>query len=127
VIDNDIRWREILRGLNRKFRHQTVNTQQVEAYISKQAKIDLSSIFDQYLRTTQIPVLEYSISGKQVTYHYRDVIDDFSMPIKVKINDRLIRLNPTTAPQTFSDTQDITIFDIDRNFFIRPVENQTAK
>ncbi|MDB4671126.1 M1 family aminopeptidase, partial [Pirellulaceae bacterium] len=127
VIDNDIRWREILRGLNRKFRHQTVNTQQVEAYISKQAKIDLSSIFDQYLRTTQIPVLEYSISGKQVTYHYRDVIDDFSMPIKVKINDRLIRLNPTTSPQTFSDTQDITIFDIDRNFFIRPVENQTAK
>ena len=127
VIDNDIRWREILRGLNRKFRHQTVNTQQVEAYISKQAKIDLSSIFDQYLRTTQIPVLEYSISGKQVTYHYRDVIDDFSMPIKVKINDRLIRLNPTTAPQTFSDTQDITIFDIDRNFFIRPVKNQTAK
>ncbi|MDG2469979.1 MAG: M1 family metallopeptidase [Pirellulaceae bacterium] len=127
VIDNDIRWREILRGLNRKFRHQTVNTQQVETYISKQAKIDLSSIFDQYLRTTQIPVLEYSITGKQVTYHYRDVIDDFSMPIKVKINDRLIRLNPTTAPQTFSDTQDITIFDIDRNFFIRPVKNQTAK
>ena len=59
IINDDEKFRQILRGLNNDFKLQTVTTQQVEQYISAKSGIDLSSIFNQYLRTTKIPTLEY--------------------------------------------------------------------
>ena len=60
LIENDEKWRQILRGLNSTFYHQTVTTEQIENYISQQSGIDLTEFFNQYLRTTKIPTLEYS-------------------------------------------------------------------
>ncbi len=37
VINDDEKWRGILRGLNKDFWHQTVTTAQVESYISKKS------------------------------------------------------------------------------------------
>ena len=55
VINDDEKWRRILRGLNQTFRHQIVTGQQVEDYISRQSGIDLSKVFQQYLTTTKMP------------------------------------------------------------------------
>ena len=60
VIDDDSVFRKILRGLNKDFYHQTVDSKDVEVYFSKVSGKDISKIFDQYLRTTKIPVLEYT-------------------------------------------------------------------
>ena len=57
IVNDDEKWRSILTGLNKDFWHQTVTTQQVESYVSQHAGIDLSKVFDQYLRTTKIPQL----------------------------------------------------------------------
>ena len=54
IINDDEKFRMILRGLNKTFYHKTVTGKQVEDYISKNAGIDLSKIFDEYLRTTKI-------------------------------------------------------------------------
>ena len=54
-IDNDELFRKILRGLNKDFYHQTVTSKQIENYISKKSGYDYGKVFDQYLRTTQIP------------------------------------------------------------------------
>src|SRR5690606_21777329 len=59
VIDNDEKFRAILRGLNQVFRRQTVTGKMVEDYISSQAGIDFSPVFHQYLKTVKIPELEY--------------------------------------------------------------------
>ncbi|MDQ6845499.1 MAG: M1 family metallopeptidase [Bacteroidota bacterium] len=83
IINDDSLFRKILRGLNKTFYHQTVTTRQVEDYISQESKIDLSKIFDQYLRTTKIPVLEYSISNGQMTYRWANCIPGFNMPVKI--------------------------------------------
>jgi aminopeptidase N len=56
-MDNDELFRKILRGLNKDFYHQTVTSRQVENYISQKSGYDYSKVFDQYLRTTQIPKL----------------------------------------------------------------------
>jgi len=53
IVDDDEKWRAILRGLNQTFWHQTVMGKQVEDYISAHAGTDLTKVFDQYLRTTQ--------------------------------------------------------------------------
>ena len=83
LIDNDEKWRGILRGLNKTFYHQTVSGEQVEDYISKQSGIDLSGVFQQYLTTTRIPVLEYRMTGDSISYRWADVVPGFAMPVKV--------------------------------------------
>jgi aminopeptidase N len=55
VINDDEKFRAILRGLNSKFYHSVVTTKQIESYMSEQSGKDLSKIFDQYLRTTKDP------------------------------------------------------------------------
>ena len=118
VINDDAKWLSILRGLNADFWHQTVTTQQIESYISKKSGIDLSKVFDQYLRTTKIPLLKYSISGKTVTFSYDRVVKGFDMPLRVMINGKEIKLTPTEAKQTFEFTEEIKTFEVNRNFYI---------
>lgn len=83
VINNDSLFRNILRGLNTTFYHQTVTSKQVEAYISQQSKKDLAKVFDQYLRATMIPVLELHTEGTTLKYRWQNVIAGFNMPVKL--------------------------------------------
>ncbi|HJU46282.1 MAG TPA: M1 family metallopeptidase [Chitinophagaceae bacterium] len=62
-INNDEKFRSILRGLNKDFYHQTVTTKQIENYISKRSGIDFSEVFDWYLRTTKAPSPPQRTSG----------------------------------------------------------------
>jgi aminopeptidase N len=87
VVDNSEKWRQVLRGLNREFWHQTVTTRQIEDYMTKASGKDLTRIFDQYLRTTMIPVFEYKVEGDTLSYHWTNVIPGFDMPIKVMLAD----------------------------------------
>lgn len=118
VINDDARWLSILRGLNADFWHQTVTTEQVESYISKKAGVDLSKIFDQYLRTTKIPLLKYRIEGKTLSYSYERVVPGFAMPIRVNINGREVALTPNESTQTFVFPEEIETFEVNRNFYV---------
>lgn len=100
IINNDDKWRSILRGLNEDFYHQTVTTAQIENYISEKSGIDLSKIFDQYLRNISIPNLLIKQKGKTISYAWKDVISDFNMPVDVIIDNKPIRLYPTLEPKT---------------------------
>ena len=122
IINDDEKWRGILRGLNKDFWHQTVTTEQIESYISKNAGIDLSKVFYQYLRTTDIPVLQYKIEGKNVSYKFDKVVKGFSMPLRVNINGKEISITPTETMQTYASPDDIKTFEVNRNFYI-----ETAK
>ncbi|MCE3074611.1 M1 family metallopeptidase [Chryseobacterium gwangjuense] len=97
VIDNDEKFRQILRGLNKDFYHKTVTTEEIENYISKKAGIDFSSIFNQYLRTTKIPTLEYSQNGNVLKFRYTNVIKNLKLPIKIEGEQTI---NPTEEWQT---------------------------
>ena len=65
---NDEVWRQTLRGLNKEFYHSTVTTGEIEEYISKSIGMDLSKVFDQYLRDVRVPVFEYEITNGQLKY-----------------------------------------------------------
>lgn len=97
VINNDEKFRQILRGLNKDFYHQTVTTRQVEDYISKKAGIDFSGVFNQYLRTTKIPVLEYSQKGEELKFRYTQVVKGMKLPVRI---DGEQTINPTEEWQT---------------------------
>lgn len=118
IINDDSLFRKILRGLNSTFYHKTVNSKDVEAYISQQAGKDFSKIFDQYLRTVQIPQLEYKIENGKLQYRYTDVIAGFAMPLKVKAGGEKW-ITPTAQWQTLNLPAGETGFSVDRNFYIR--------
>jgi aminopeptidase N len=96
-IDDDEKWRQILRGLQKTFYHQTVTTQQVEKYVTAHAGFDLTKMFDQYLRTTQIPDFEYYFSDdhKKVFYRWSNCIAGFNFPLTLKNDQAKLRILPT--------------------------------
>ncbi len=83
IIHDDSLFRKILRGMNQEYRHQTVDSREVEAYFSRISGKDFSKIFDQYLRTTAIPVLEYKSAGDQVQYRWTNCVKGFNMPLQL--------------------------------------------
>jgi aminopeptidase N len=118
IVNDDAKWLAIMRGLNKDFWHQTVTTQQVESYISQKSGVDLSKVFDQYLRTTNIPVLQYKKVGNKLSFKYDKVVAGFAMPIRVAINGKTVSLTPTETMQTFTNSDEIKTVEVDRNFYV---------
>ena len=83
---------------------------------SEKSGKDLTAFFDQYLRTTLIPKLEYEIKGGSITYRYVDIIEDFDMPIRVFVDGSEKWLFPTAEWKT--EQLDGTQLDFDKNFYI---------
>jgi aminopeptidase N len=118
IINNDSTFRGILRGLNKTFYHKTVTTKEVEDYISRQSGIDLSKVFDQYLRTTQIPVLEYSIKGKDLRFRFTNCVKGFGMPVKVKLGNEEKWIRAQEEWTIISGNSNVSNFTVDKNFYI---------
>ncbi len=118
IVNDDKKWREILRGLQTEFWHQTVTTEQVESYISKHSGVNFGKFFDQYLRDTKIPTLSYKMDGAQnLSYKFENVVPGFSYPVRFKINDTVVLLKPNEQAQTYRHDVDITSVEMDRNFY----------
>ncbi len=120
LVGDDEKWRGILRGLNQTFWHQTVTGKQIEDYISAQAGIDLTKVFDQYLRTAQVPVLEYKIEGATLSYRWADVVPGFDMPLPVTVApDTFSVVHPTEAWQTVAvRLATAADFKVDANYYV---------
>jgi aminopeptidase N len=118
IINNDEKWRQILRGLNSTFYHQTVTTKQIENYISEQAGVDLSLVFNQYLRDTRVPTLEYYFKEKQLVYRWINCVDGFTMPVQIDINGELEKIQPTNDWKTLKVTTANPIVTVDSNYYV---------
>ena len=118
IVNDDEKWRQILRGLNKEFYHQTVTTEQVESYISEQAGKDLSKVFDQYLRDIRVPVFEYAIKEKRLGYRWNNVVEGFNMPVKVKIDDKEVWLEPSTEWKSMELGAEKPNVVVDPNFYV---------
>ncbi|PAM96442.1 peptidase M1 [Flavobacterium sp. IR1] len=120
IINDDAKWKSILRGLNSTFYHQTVSTKQIENYMSTQSGIDLSAIFDQYLRTPQIPTFEYYFRDKKLVYNWMNCNEKFTMPVKVTLNGVETWLKPTRNWQMLDAGSDKPSLVVDNNFYVIP-------
>jgi len=117
IINNDAKFRDILRGLNKTFYHQAVSSRQVEDFISKQSGIDFSKVFDQYLRTIKIPILEYKIHNGTLSYRWTNCVAGFNMPVKI-VNNKgaLVFIHPSEKMQQLK--MKIAKLKVDENFYI---------
>ncbi len=115
LIEDDEKWRNILRGMNKKFYHQTVTTEQIESFLSQETGIDLTEFFEQYLRTIKIPTLEYKTEDSKLKYRYINIIKGFDMPVRVTMDNKEKWLFPTSEWKTETMSGKL---EIDRNFYI---------
>ena len=122
LINDDEKFRSILRGLNKTFYHKTVTTAEIENYIAKQSGLNLSKIFDQYLRHKDIPTFEYKISNNKLAYRWLSEVKDFNMPLKVTLkgDGEYTLIQPTTTWKEISidSTVDKDSFKTNPNFYI---------
>jgi aminopeptidase N len=116
LVNDDEKWRQILRGLNKTFFHQTVTTQEIENYLSEKSGLDLTAFFNQYLRDIKIPNLEYSIKNNKLNYRWTNVVENFKMPIEIEVNGVTEWLYPTTIWKTIKISS--KKINIDRNYYI---------
>jgi aminopeptidase N len=117
LVNDDERFRQLLRGLNKTFYHKTVTSQDIEQYIIKFTNLDLTKLFDQYLRTTQIPLLEYKIENNQLLYHWIDCVQGFDLKIRLENGNWIFPLeNWKILDQSLNKIED---FKPDANFFIK--------
>lgn len=124
LIEDDEKWRQILRGLNKEFYHQTVSSKQIEDYISEQSGIDLQEFWDQYLRTTKIPKIEFKIKNENLQYRYVNIIDNFDMPLISFINGKEQWIYPTGEWKDFKATIPIESFEIKEDFYVDNQQRQ---
>ncbi|HEX8726071.1 MAG TPA: M1 family metallopeptidase [Gemmatimonadaceae bacterium] len=120
IVNDDARWRDILRGLQQTFRHQTVSSAQVEQYISAHAGVDLSTVFQEYLTTTMVPELEYRLQSGVLSYRWAHVVPGFDMPVRVTVAPgQYAFIHPTERWQTLkSALTAASEFHVDENFYV---------
>lgn len=83
MMNNDKDFRQLFRGLNKDFYHKTVTSSTIEQYITNKTNLDLDKFFDQYLRTKEVPELEWYIKKKELYYRFTNTKPGFSLPIAV--------------------------------------------
>ncbi len=86
LLEDDVLWFEIIRGVADDFKHQTVDGQDIIAYINKKTGKDFADFFDQYLGNAAIPEFQYSLEkqGKNITLVYKwNATPNFDMPILI--------------------------------------------
>jgi aminopeptidase N len=121
LVDDDETFRILLRDVSNYFYHKIIATKEFEDYLILKTGKDLKPLFDQYLRTTQIPRLEYKLTKKKLQFRYVNCIDGFNMPVKIK-SDAEIWISPTTKWQTLSLEKAYKSISLDRNVYVELVK-----
>lgn len=118
MFDNNEEFRNSLRLMSERFSLRTTSSAEVEQFWSSQLGIDLKPLFDQYLRTTQIPTLEVKRMNRKVMYRWSDCITNFNLPVSVFINGKKEKIMPTVQWQKLKHTKGVKEFKPDVNFYI---------
>jgi len=122
IINDDATFRDILRGIQKKYYHQTVTTQQIKDYFITRSGKNLDDVFDQYLRETDLPTLQYYIRNHRLHYRWKTSTKHFNMPLKVQLAEgKWTFIKPTTdrwqtARLRIQSPKD---FKVDKNFYIK--------
>lgn len=117
IVNNDEKWRNILREMNKTFYHKTVEGKQIEDFIHQKGGVTYK-VFDQYLRDTRIPTLEYKIEGKKLSYHWTNTVEGFDMPLKISTDGgkNYFFINPTNEWKTLKIKGNSV--KLDENFYV---------
>jgi aminopeptidase N len=96
IVNDDQKWWALLHDFYQHFKYQTIMTEDIVAYFNQRMGMNLTPIFDQYLRRTALPTLELKFADGAVSYRWQADEPKFAMPIRVGTKDHWQIIQPTT-------------------------------
>jgi len=125
VINDDKKWFALIHDVFQHFKYQNIMTEDMAAFFNQRAGMNLTPIFDQYLRHTALPKLELKFDDAAGTFSYRWKADEtnFAMPVKVGTKNKWTLIYPTTQWKTdktdikqadFEAATDLYYFDVEK-------------
>ena len=126
IVNDDRRWWALIHGFYQKFKYRNIMTEDVIAYFNAQTGLNLTPIFDQYLRHTALPLLELKFEPARHALVYRWHADepDFAMPVRVGTPTSWRLLQPTTQWQTIESPLDKNDFQVATDLYYINVTKQ---
>jgi hypothetical protein len=125
AMNDDEKFRAMLRYLNKKFYHKTVTTEDIQKVVSEYFGSSVEKIFNQYLRTTQIPVLEYFVSEDKtkLSYRYTNCVEGFNLPIAITTDKGSLFLGPESNKWNTKEIRggDLSAYKLDtieKNYYV---------
>ncbi len=104
LVNDDKRWFALLHDFFQHFKYRNIMTEDVVQYFNEKLGMNLTPIFDEYLRHVALPVLELKFDESEGDVSYRWKADEaaFAMPVRVGTNDRWQIIRPTSEWQTMN-------------------------
>jgi len=126
VIDDDRQWFELIRGVYDRFKYKTILTEDIVQFFNEQTGMNLTPIFNEYLRQTDVPVLQlrFDEQAHTVTYRWKAGEQDFAMPVRVGSPTAWQLIRPTADSQTMPWAGNPTDFEVATDLYYVYVDRQ---
>ncbi|WP_339925028.1 M1 family metallopeptidase [uncultured Cyclobacterium sp.] len=118
LIDNDEKWRGILRKMNKVFYHQTVTTVEIETFLAEESGLNLQAFFDQYLRTEKVPIFQYYWKDNKLFYRWENTVANFAMPLKINQKEKTHWIDPEKGWKRAEKFAANVAIEVEPNFLI---------
>ena len=100
IVNDDIKWWKLFLKYSETFRNKIIDNQTVINFFNKETRMNLTPVFNQYLKHTTIPKLEYRKTKGKLQYRWKADETKFNMPVDIKIMSKKYRLYPTNTWNT---------------------------
>ncbi len=126
VIGDDAKWFALIRGLYQRYKYQTILTEDVVSYFNQHAGLNLTPVFNQYLRHAAIPRLEvlFNYAPGVVLYKWNADEDGFAMPVRAGTPGHWQLIHPTTSWQEMRSDLSKEEFQVDLDHYYIDLNKQ---
>lgn len=97
VLNNDSLFKSILKGIAQEFAYQTIDGEEVVNYVNAQAKYNYTPFFNQYLKYSDVPMLEYKWEKKVLSLRWNAEAKGFRMPVVYTVGETEKRVSVTNS------------------------------
>lgn len=97
IMDDDARFYAMLREMNSRFYHRIVSGKDIEQWINDYSGKDFTNVFEQYLRTKDIPKLEIRQKAGDFSFRWTGCVPGFDMPVLVVADGKKLWIQPRTS------------------------------
>ncbi len=124
VINDDAKWWQLLKDFHTEFKHQITNTKEVVNFFESRTQAELTPIFNQYLRYTQVPQIAFRTENGKIQYRWEAKAENFEMPLDLKLDGKQKRIYPTKEWQSLASTTDLEQIEVDLDRFYVKVKKK---
>jgi len=119
AIDNDLTWFTVLKEFMVENAKSHVSTEDFFNKVDEKTGTDFSYFKEQYLYSPNQPIFEFFQTQDSYHYRWKNVNDNFRMPIDILINNQKSRIYPTKNFQSFPIMKHAQIEPMTWRFYVK--------